>query len=62
MNTSSEKLICYSGTLVITYQTSQCHNPEDNRMNAHCHENLKLCLLELPIQSEKDFVHKFFIL
>jgi hypothetical protein len=50
------------GFSVIIYGTLQCPSPEDNSMNAHCHENLKLYLIELPIQSEKSFMYKFFIL
>jgi hypothetical protein len=28
-------------TLVITYKTTQCHDPEDHNPHFHCHENLK---------------------
>jgi hypothetical protein len=34
------KTVCFSETLVHSYQTTRCHNPEDENINHH-RENLK---------------------
>jgi hypothetical protein len=53
--TPKMEVICFSETLVTTYQTTWYHNPEDHNQHLHHHDNLNhfsIILSSMPMSSK----------